>query len=217
MPDFNPPAPCGAGHLGTDALRPVRYFNPPAPCGAGPYSSKDICYNGQYFNPPAPCGAGQSIGCQRKCFFCISIHLPRAGQDPQTRRAPESSFHFNPPAPCGAGPRRRQNRASAGRFQSTCPVRGRTRAAARGRAELCISIHLPRAGQDSALLRQRGGRDSFQSTCPLRGRTVPCVPGRLTLCISIHLPLAGQDSPSFLCQPGLRLFQSTCPLRGRTL
>ena len=56
--NFNPPAPCGAGHGAFYQYQKTGYFNPPAPCGAGLlYALADKLGTG-YFNPPAPCGAG---------------------------------------------------------------------------------------------------------------------------------------------------------------
>ena len=102
--DFNPPAPCGAGHQNGrritsikrfQSTRPVRGgttcpmqealasvdFNPPAPCGAGLGTQNRRPWLGPYFNPPAPCGAGPDDG----------LVIGESGKD------------FNPPAPCGAG------------------------------------------------------------------------------------------------------------------
>ncbi len=37
-------------------------FNPPAPCGAGRYRPLRAGF-GEHFNPPAPCGAGHPVSC----------------------------------------------------------------------------------------------------------------------------------------------------------
>ena len=79
--DFNPPTPCGVGHLkikrheitvrfqsthplrgGTPLIALVQEqetnFNPPTPCGVGPMSL-DMISTIINFNPPTPCGVGQ--------------------------------------------------------------------------------------------------------------------------------------------------------------
>ena len=58
MTDFNPPSPCGEGHLLTSMLSIFFYFNPPSPCGEGPLT----CF--VYSKPTT-----------------ISIHPPRVGRD----------------------------------------------------------------------------------------------------------------------------------------
>ena len=124
--DFNPPAPCGAGHAGA--------FQ----------SISDIL-----FQSTRPVRGGTSYCVARYKQDAISIHPPRAGRDGEGRCAQSELKDFNPPAPCGAGPLRccrcgyqrwisihppRAGRDSETRlcqiqqkeFQSTRPVRGGT-------------------------------------------------------------------------------------------
>ena len=99
-------------------------------------------------------------------------------------------------------------------FQSTCPMRGTTTAAADRIVPIPISIHVPHAGHDEIPGDYQGiyqisihvlhaGHDSmvsffvpfapFQSTCPMRGTTTMSFFGNSSM-----------------------LFQSTCPMRGTT-
>ena len=56
-------------------------FNPPAPCGAGHGLFDRQHIPGLDFNPPAPCGAGLDMGYKPVRRALISIHPPRAGRD----------------------------------------------------------------------------------------------------------------------------------------
>ena len=147
--NFNPPAPCGAGHPIASRAANSKNFNPPAPCGAGPQIRPIIitCIN---FNPPAPCGAGRawrSAKVAGKVAFQstrpvrggtggvrthdipahISIHPPRAGRDrqPQTlvRRYKPISIH---PPRAGRDIFKALLCTAVFAFQSTRPVRGGT-------------------------------------------------------------------------------------------
>ena len=123
--DFNPPSPCGEGHVfqvpdagkhhfnppspsgegrssGTCFPPPAPDFNPPSPCGEGP--APFWAYTAPlYFNPPSPCGEGHLPQGKHGYLVRISIHPPRVGRD-FLPRTPESLIrHFNPPSPCGEG------------------------------------------------------------------------------------------------------------------
>ena len=79
----------------------------------------------------------------------ISIHVPLAGHDIIYNVPFSLGKNFNPRAPCGARPGRTILRCSAAEiFQSTCPLRGTTKADV-----IAILAAV------------------FQSTCPLRGTT----------------------------------------------
>ena len=146
--DFNPPAPCGAGHrdfksmdkrvvisihpprAGRDRPKmpiapPISNFNPPAPCGAGLLFSVFLLVI-MYFNPPAPCGAGPTGTYKNTSPRPISIHPPRAGRDKKQDQQSYQHQYFNPPAPCGAGQHHLTKNGCRSRFQSTRPVRGGT-------------------------------------------------------------------------------------------
>ena len=80
----------------------------------------------------------------------ISIHAPRAGGDPQEKRAPLAPKVF----------------------QSTPPVRGATKGDTGAQGPTGISIHAPRAGGDVIEELFTGNPHQFQSTPPVRGATV---------------------------------------------
>ena len=101
----------------------------------------------------------------------ISIHLPRAGQDQAGVQAA----------------------AQTEGFQSTCPVRGRTKSQDELAQSNWISIHLPRAGQDAQGRMGSSNRRNFNPPAP-------CGAG----------PIEQRDETI------AALFQSTCPVRGRT-
>ena len=123
----------------------------------------------------------------------LSFAAPLAGRDVGRACGHDRLDDFNPRAPCGARPATFAFSSSITPFQSTHPLRGATRSAARSRA--CIRHFNPRApcGARRVLPSQVMMPDLFQSTRPLRGAT-----GR-------------SKRPWRSCG-----FQSTRPLRGAT-
>ena len=128
--------------------RALLNFNPPAPCGAG-HAGAFQSISDILFQSTRPVRGGTSYCVARYKQDAISIHPPRAGRDGEGRCAQSELKDFNPPAPCGAGPLRccrcgyqrwvsihppRAGRDSETRlcqiqqkeFQSTRPVRGGT-------------------------------------------------------------------------------------------
>ena len=101
----------------------------------------------------------------------ISIHAPRGGATTVGGYLRPSTADFNPPAPCGAGQTGYTLITLKSKFQSTCPVWGRTLTQSSNQYARSISIHLPRVGQDEAARRRINER-----------------------IISIHLPRVGQDA-----------------------
>ena len=57
---------------------------------------------------------------------CISIHVPRAGDDYNLTEFIESKSHFNPRPPCGGRQKGTREPDALKIFQSTSPVRGTT-------------------------------------------------------------------------------------------
>ena len=55
--NFNPPSPCGEGHLMLACSSYTRHFNPPSPCGEG-LGFRCLETIVLHFNPPSPCGEG---------------------------------------------------------------------------------------------------------------------------------------------------------------
>ena len=149
-----------------------------------------------YFNPRSPCGERPLDALPARRAESISIHAPRAGSDDYTAIRQLLRRNFNPRSPCGERPLSAEAAADIlaisihapragsdlsqaaeemkrGRFQSTLPVRGATRAPQLNyiakkdfnprspcgerqkevddlRQEFSISIHAPRAGSDTA-------------------------------------------------------------------
>ena len=122
---FNPPIPCGMGHVrvtnssfrspfqsthpvwdGTRAeiLRPRAIaFQSTHPVWDGTDRSQHQQLNGYDFNPPIPCGMGQTplaLLC-RRCVF-QSTHPVWDGTTAISAQHILAS-HFNPPIPCGMG------------------------------------------------------------------------------------------------------------------
>ena len=191
-----------------------RDFNPRAPCGARQTTGL-VRFEDEVFQSTRPVRGATTTPFQNGTLNKISIHAPRAGRDWPGPEDCSDRTYFNPRAPCGA--RRVVSVVSpiTGKFQSTRPVRGATRASAKYPCSDYISIHAPRAGRDQARYPYSLGGD-----------------------ISIHAPRAGRDhglrhalglgidfNPRAPCgarhNPAFRrrinqLFQSTRPVRGAT-
>ena len=191
------------------------------------------------FNPRAPCGARPWLLHRCRWALRISIHVPLAGHDHARAGTPRIHDNFNPRAPCGArhiavgyvfclyvisihvplaGHDRRKPLARgkcAGRFQSTCPLRGTTADEAHTAYIFGISIHVPLAGHDDITAtgdvvagdfnpRAPCGARPLSRCSPLRQKNfnprAPCgarlsfsTTARKSCLISIHVPLAGHD------------------------
>ena len=162
----------------------------PAPRGAGPFS-RTSARCGRHFNPPAPCGAGQEIS-----------------------ELTKHSVDFNPPAPCGAGLVDNHYLRTDRRFQSTRPLRGRTRGRRACMPALTFQSTRPLRGGTWRSPRDRGLPRNFNPPAPCGAGPIsktssiclvyfnppaPCGAGLRNcsfssgLMISIHPPLAGRD------------------------
>ena len=101
-------------------------FNPPAPCGAG-LQDKYVKGNPDYISiHPPHAGRDYARFCLKSHLSAISIHPPHAGRDPQNLPIDHLLEDFNPPAPCGAGRCHCPDILAGCRFQSTRPMRGGT-------------------------------------------------------------------------------------------
>ena len=123
------------------------------------------------FNPRPPCGGRQIRAYGRACVIMISIHVPRAGDDPSCFLLRASQLRFQATSPvrgttCSVTPSH-----SRKLFQSTSPVRGTTRTRSSQRAFQTNFNPRPPCGgrrsQDSAVF----CFILFQSTSPVRGTT----------------------------------------------
>ena len=151
-----------------------------------------------YFNPRPPCGGRLEERGLEQQRVAISIHVPRAGDDPAPTAHRRAHKDFNPRPPCGGRRWLASVMLDDEQFQSTSPVRGTTSTNRCWCQRFLISIHVPRAGDD-----QRGqfggsshtdfnprppcgGRrwlasvmlddEQFQSTSPVRGTTFSLLP-----------------------------------------
>ena len=235
--NFNPPAPCGAGHNLPASVDNIVVFQSTRPVRGGTQNFRFSGVKENNFNPPAPCGAGRPER-QRLCQAgAISIHPPRAGRDPAPQSTHPASFYFNPPAPCGAGPHGHCRPGGLHPFQSTRPVRGGTakdtdcatnkqfqstrpvRGGTGGRGDLCrtpkISIHPPRAGRDGFGCTNTYSQTDFNPPAPC-GAGHDAVQDRVNeLLFQSTRPVRGGTDVGHLAVI-LRGFQSTRPVRGGT-
>ena len=212
--NFNPPAPCGAGHPrdggrppppAFQSTRPLRgrtragrtqgdaeSFQSTRPLRGGTLRTSltrnPVCN----FNPPAPCGAGliRPIELNRRRNFNPPAPCGAGHCDPYVGTRP---VNFNPPAPCGAGPSRPLCSHPPTLFQSTRPLRG---------------------GTQSATTKENRAR--FQSTRPLRGGTQQNISILLRSQFQSTRPLRGGTFKPDASYAKSGLFQSTRPLRGGT-
>ena len=104
-----------------------RYFNPRAPCGARLRSSVSSLSNSGFQSTRPLRGATAFVG-RGSGVLDISIHAPLAGRDGYDPARGNPSVDFNPRAPCGARLLQVHALLVCGRFQSTRPLRGATRA-----------------------------------------------------------------------------------------
>ena len=79
-----------------------------------------------------------------------------------------------------------------------------------------ISIHVPRAGDDGGADLDADDAGKFQSTSPVRGTTYADWEAAGSFEISIHVPRAGDDPHVFRSLYQQDPFQSTSPVRGTT-
>ena len=185
---------------------------------AGRDSAKDLhSVFLDHFNPRAPCGARLKWAINELGLYDISIHAPLAGRDTFDGNFCDiSQCHFNPRAPCGARPATTAAMQTAGRFQSTRPLRGATLVDAPILGNVHISIHAPLAGCDGRPDRQDHRRGHFNPRTPCGVRRDGAGERLTAPAISIHAPLAGCDGDCRTSCCCWRKFQSTHPLRGAT-
>ena len=207
----------GATPSMSSKTRKSRCFNPRAPCGARPHlRHRSVGATGFQSTRPVRGATAVSAAIDRPA--AVSIHAPRAGRDRPPSARGRAGWCFNPRAPCGARqPSRLSRRLMYLAFQSTRPVRGATAAIVLLLADAVVSIHAPRAGRDTWIIRQWaamtcfnprapcGARPPlthllhhsglFQSTRPVRGATGAAGGQCARLAVSIHAPRAGRDRP----------------------
>ena len=79
---FNPPTPCGVGHLFFALLWKTTYFNPPTPCGVGLFLLFFLLLNSK-FQSTHPLWGGTILSISKITTKLISIHPPLVGWDLQ--------------------------------------------------------------------------------------------------------------------------------------
>ena len=145
----------------------------------------------------------------------VSIHAPRAGCDADAVGRQAYGTSFNSRTPCGVRLKDYLHLLALDEFQFTHPVRGATVRVGGKYVNYIVSIHAPRAGCDSEVLkwyistncfnsrtpcgvRQMIGilnlrRRAFQFTHPVRGATIFHETHQADPRVSIHAPRAGCD------------------------
>ena len=109
---------------------------------------------------------------------------------------------------------RRQNRK---KFQSTSPVWGMTVPREQCRSVQCVSIHIPRVGDDGGGFRQHARIISFQSTSPVWGMTINGDEKNLkNFLFQSTSPVWGMTCFAYDRYGRLVQFQSTSPVWGMT-
>ena len=105
-PNFNPPIPCGMGHVSHFQSDMMAIFQFTHPVWDGTRLAAVFGNVQGYFNPPIPCGMGPVCLAEHRFDLHISIHPSRVGWDPGIQCGMRSPSYFNPPIPCGMGRKR---------------------------------------------------------------------------------------------------------------
>ena len=198
-PEFQSTSPV----RGTTSFTPMKvpsalYFNPRPPCGGRPVLALHFAQAGQIsihvpragddtsagflsvldqrFQSTSPVRGTTHLQLISSFAIPISIHVPRAGDDQPITHSVHEMINFNPRPPCGG---RRRDRIARARnylhFNPRPPCGGRLILPERKSRFICISIHVPRAGDDLAVRVNHANEGH----------------------ISIHVPRAGDDDLSF--------------------
>ena len=212
-------------------------FNPRSPHGERPSSSSQSFRIPSNFNPRSPHGERRIAWNSKtaRSYFNPRSPLGERRWNCSKRRY---TSHFNPRSPHGERLDPTKLERTSEKFQSTLPARGATQLCSDAGGSLCISIHAPRTGSDSA-----GNADDGTAAISIHApRTGSDCGGsgflaRVEL-ISIHAPRTGSDTACWATAPSrsnfnprsphgerpgessissqLSQFQSTLPARGAT-
>ena len=125
-------------------------FYPRPPCGGRLNGFWAVILSAQFLST-SPLRGTTLIAGHAHFAFCISIHVPLAGDDKETA---QELKRISP-------------------FLSTSPLRGTTSSANNGYEGDLISIHVPLAGDDIMRAGILQDVEGFLSTSPLRGTTWP--------------------------------------------
>ena len=178
--------------MGTRARLYRRYFNPPTPCGVGhivnAYGMPDIAFQSTH-----PVRGGTDNGAIDLVQVGISIHPPRAGWDGLCLYLAYLVLLFQSTHPVRGGTCLSAHMRKFVIFQSTHPVRGGTARLTGHERKLWLfqSTHPVRGGTLIGI--SQPPYVQFQSTHPVRGGTNTTPYLAPFLKISIHPPRAGWD------------------------
>ena len=123
---------------------------------------------------------------------------------------------FNPRAPCGARPSGSSSCVFCFWFQSTRPMRGATRRAARQGKLVSVSIHAPHAGRDAARGTCPMGTACFNPRAPCGARQDQAGCSVRSECFNPRAPCGARHGLTRSSSTPKK-FQSTRPMRGATL
>ena len=124
----------------------------------------------------------------------ISTHVPRAGDDEKGDSEFLPVLIFQPTSPVRETTSSNQPPGPGPRYFNPRPPCGRrlVRAGA-SLTQKTISTHVPRAGDDDAVLPSFDRPDLFQPTSPVRETTAMTAAPHTGQAISTHVPRAGDD------------------------
>ena len=122
---------------------------------------------------------------------------------------------FNPRAPCGARPSGSSSCVFCFWFQSTRPMRGATRRAARQGKLVSVSIHAPHAGRDAARGTCPMGTACFNPRAPCGARQDQAGCSVRSECFNPRAPCGARHGLTRSSSTPKK-FQSTRPMRGAT-
>ena len=156
------------GNVPIQLLNDVNFY-PRPPCGGRPCGASCATPSCRFLSTSPLRGTTWQMAKDAGAAY-ISIHVPLAGDDLVDNVTHFSFLHFYPRPPCGGRLTRQRMMALLTSFLSTSPLRGTTDTGKRQLICVCISIHVPLAGDDEAY------SEAFDQ-----------------MFISIHVPLAGDD------------------------
>ena len=194
-----------------------RHFYPRPPCGGRP-GLRILPLLTLYFYPRPPCGGRPNLPQSRPRRAAISIHVPRVGDDAcHLRSLPRQPINFYPRPPCGG--RRIQlnlHHRSPPHFYPRPPCGGRPSLRPAAGGSLCISIHVPRVGDDASECSLCFSPKAFLSTSPVWGTTTDCAAARQSSAVFLSTSPVWGTTARVLRVCVFRQFLSTSPVWGTT-
>ena len=213
---FNPLAPCGARHAGSNMAYAVYVFSIHSPLAGRDQTGWYHKCKVSGFQSTRPL-RGETEARMAFVLTAInfSIHSPLAGRDHQQQGNHQRHGIFNPLAPCGA---RHTTKKKLGRnfdFSIHSPLAGRDTGSAPSGGRKAVFNPLAPCGARPSGVSSLPSSKIFQSTRPLRGETRRR--SRRRSSCRLFNPLAPCGArPSHLRQPSCRLaFSIHSPLAGR--